>query len=214
MVRFILVTFAFLAWLFYVMSGGADFDPNRARAEMSGNDPLKPSETSASRAAAVPTEADEVTRVSLNLTSLEDVLNGTDGTEQPRRLPQSDRDSTTTTGSLPQVETPEITPSLSESAASSLSQDRVLPSLIQDASPQTEVIEDRLALNGGGDIRVVTGSRVNVRGGPGTDYGVVATLVEGDRVEVLDDVGTGWVRLRTADGGTIGWMADFLLTQN
>jgi uncharacterized protein YgiM (DUF1202 family) len=53
---------------------------------------------------------------------------------------------------------------------------------------------------------------VNVRGGPGTDFGIVTRLVRGDEVEILEDNGDGWVRLRLLGGGTEGWMADFLLT--
>lgn len=51
----------------------------------------------------------------------------------------------------------------------------------------------------------------NVRGGPGTDYGVVTKLTSGDAVEVLMDNGDGWVKMRPVDGGVEGWMADFLL---
>lgn len=64
----------------------------------------------------------------------------------------------------------------------------------------------------GDDIRRVTGSVVNMRAGPGTDYEVVAQLIQGDEAEVLIDDGTGWVQLRL-QGGQTGWMADFLLTK-
>ena len=212
MVRFILVTFAFLAWLFYIMSGGADFDPDRARAEMSKTNPLKQREQADAGSQRERTEDVEVTRVSLDLTSVDDVLNGTDGTEQPQRLPQSRTATQPASLSAAPAENVEIYPSLTESASLSQDIDRVIPSLIQDASPQNAAAVAQVSAAGGADIRVVTGSRVNVRGGPGTSYGVVGKLVEGDRVEVLDDSGTGWVRMRPADGGTVGWMADFLLT--
>lgn len=63
----------------------------------------------------------------------------------------------------------------------------------------------------GTDIRQVTGNRVNMRAGPGTNYAVVAQLIRGDEAEVLIDDGTGWVQLRL-QGGQTGWMADFLLS--
>ena len=63
------------------------------------------------------------------------------------------------------------------------------------------------------DVRNVTGRSVNVRGGPGTNYSVVNRLVRGDQVEVLEDPGDGWVRLRPVGGGPVGWMADFLLSE-
>ena len=61
------------------------------------------------------------------------------------------------------------------------------------------------------DIRKVNGTRVNVRGGPGTNFGVVGKLGKGDAVEVVEDNGAGWVRFRSVDGTASGWMADFLL---
>lgn len=77
--------------------------------------------------------------------------------------------------------------------------------------PQPEVVEQATAGFIGTDIRQVTGNRVNVRGGPGTDFDVVAQAVLGDEVEVIIDDGTGWVQLRF-EGGQTGWMADFLLS--
>jgi len=60
------------------------------------------------------------------------------------------------------------------------------------------------------DIRTVKPARVNVRGGPGTNYNVVAKLVRGDETTVLSDNGDGWLEVEMLDG-QIGWMADFLL---
>lgn len=77
--------------------------------------------------------------------------------------------------------------------------------------PQASAINEEPTEFVGDDIRRVTGTVVNMRSGPGTDYEVVAQLIEGDRAEVLIDDGTGWVQLRL-QGGQTGWMADFLLT--
>lgn len=89
----------------------------------------------------------------------------------------------------------------------------VLPSLIApaDVSEPIEVPEEVIT-EVAQDIRSVSGTRVNVRGGPGTEYAVVASLIQGDQVEVIDDTGEGWVLLRLPDGESVGWVADFLLT--
>jgi uncharacterized protein YgiM (DUF1202 family) len=60
------------------------------------------------------------------------------------------------------------------------------------------------------ELRVVDGNRVNLRNGPGTNYSVLGKLARGATVEVLQDNGDGWVKLRVAETGRVGWMADFL----
>ncbi|SNT25944.1 SH3 domain-containing protein [Antarctobacter heliothermus] len=61
------------------------------------------------------------------------------------------------------------------------------------------------------DVRVVSASRVNLRDGPATSYEIVAKLDEGVEVEVLDDTGDGWVKLRVVGAETEGWMSDDFL---
>lgn len=63
------------------------------------------------------------------------------------------------------------------------------------------------------DIRQVRGSRVNVRNGPSTRYNVILKLTQGTRVEILQDPGNGWVKLKVEDTGRIGWIAARLLEQ-
>lgn len=73
--------------------------------------------------------------------------------------------------------------------------------------PASDPIEEALGEALG--LRTVAGSRVNLRGGPGTEFDVVGQLDEGARAEVLQDAG-GWAEVRTADGAT-GWMASRFL---
>ncbi len=61
------------------------------------------------------------------------------------------------------------------------------------------------------DLRAIKGAGVNLRAGPGTGYGILEQLARGTPVEVLEDDGAGWVRLRVMPGGATGWIADFLL---
>jgi len=58
----------------------------------------------------------------------------------------------------------------------------------------------------------VTGARVNVRSGPGTQYAVLSTLSRGDQAELLSQNGRGWARVRARDTGQVGWMAARFLT--
>ena len=62
------------------------------------------------------------------------------------------------------------------------------------------------------EVRTVKSNSVNIRGGPRTDYDVVGRLTHGAEVEVLIDDGNGWVEMRSMDGDTFGWMANFSLS--
>ncbi len=56
----------------------------------------------------------------------------------------------------------------------------------------------------------VTGSRVNVRTGPGTNFPVVTQVNRGDMV-TLKDQAFGWYKVVLPDGATTGWIAGWLL---
>lgn len=61
------------------------------------------------------------------------------------------------------------------------------------------------------DLRIVTGTKVNLRDGPSTAFDVLTQLFEGDEVEILDDTGDGWVKLQVLNTDVIGWMSDDFL---
>lgn len=82
-----------------------------------------------------------------------------------------------------------------------------------------EVIEDApevtlvsLAQPAPVDLRQVSGARVNMRSGPGTDYRVLDTLTRGTSAEIIEMNQNGWARIRVQDTGQIGWMSARLLT--
>lgn len=61
------------------------------------------------------------------------------------------------------------------------------------------------------DLRAVAGTRVNMREGPGTDYGVIETLAGGTEAEVIEINAEGWARVRLIGTNQTGWMAERLL---
>lgn len=201
MARLILVTFAFLAFVFYEMSGGNEFDPEATRLARI-DAPSEVTQQPIDQPVVAETRApvpENVTRVALSLTSVNDVLRPTNLRTTPAKV-------------TPDVQAPE--------AVSEEEPVIILPSLIVDRAVITPVEFGRDAddqptavtlSSGNFDVRAVSGNRVNVRGGPGTDYSVVSSLVRGDKVEIMQDPGNGWVQMRPVGGGTIGWMADFLL---
>lgn len=213
--KFILVSFGFMAWAFYEMSGGSDFDSEAiktARIEaleqeriakgLPAQSPVaEPAPVVVAEAPKVFVDTDppldsqdaEVTRVALNLTTLESVI------DTAATAPQSGF-----------VSAQETVPQNASLVTSSADTPAIIPSLIAPNDTATLVPVGTNAAPA--DIRSVTGNRVNVRGGPGTDFGVVAKLVRGDEIRVLEDNGNGWVRFETVDGAKDGWLADFLLT--
>lgn len=202
MLRFVLISFAFLAFVFYEMSGGSDFDAEQLRqSRVDAPDVIETAQVQDSGVAQVPeSSSEDVTRVSLSLTSVNDVLRPTNLRTQPAR-------------ETPEVEEPEI-------ALSEEEPEIILPSLIVDRSAITPVdfgnSDERplvapVVESGDFDVRSVSGNSVNVRGGPGTSFSVVNRMVRGDQVEILQNPGDGWVQLRPVGGGPVGWMAEFLL---
>ena len=190
MIRFMMLTFAVLGWSFYELSGGSDFVPETASAQS-------------------PVGVNEVSRAD---TSALDLLAVNAVAEKPAR------GVTPRKAALPagvqlaslSADEPVIAPSYKpatnkvRSATKLVLLDAAKPDSVQ---PAVAVLSDRDV-----ELRTVSGDRVNMRNGPGTNYSVLGKLTRGTSVEILQDNGDGWVKLRASDTGRVGWMADFLLS--
>lgn len=80
------------------------------------------------------------------------------------------------------------------------------------SAPEPTVAEPVVAESAGppADRRAVTGSRVNLRAGPGPNHAVLDVLSRGETAEVLEIEG-GWARIRA--GEQDGWMALSMLSE-
>lgn len=204
MKRFILLSFGFLGWAFYEMSGGSDFESRSDQmARLNPKPAVQMAETAEPeviKTAFVDTDPplndadNDVTRIALNLTTLQDVLGETDVAEPETMV---------ATNINPDSGVPQNVGTVT----SSMDTPAIIPSLIAPNDGITIAL-----IQAQGDIRKVSGNRVNVRGGPGTDFGVVTKLGRGSEVRVVLDNGDGWVKMQPLDGSPEGWMADFLLT--
>lgn len=234
MKRFIFLTFGFMGWAFYEMSGGANFVPagpqmagseaststliasanagtassslvtaaaaNAANAARKVESPITPF---AQKAAA---RDDTVTRVALNLTTLSDLPQANDAMVQKAVATPTDRAGAKVVKAKV-VNNPTAMVQNASYTATTPNAPAVIPSLINSSDNGATFVSTTQS-----DIRKVNGTRVNVRGGPGTNFGVVGKLGEGEAVEIVEDNGAGWVRFRSVDGTESGWMADFLLS--
>lgn len=189
MYKFIIATFLMLGWGFYEMSGGADFEPEQvAFAEPQVEEPA--AATGTVTLAVTPVAAPAVEAL-----PAQDAL----VTEASLEVPAVSVEEPTAPASLTNV--------IAEAAETSL----VIEPVVESSTLSFEPVEIAAATDVV-DLRAVAGSRVNMRSGPGTDYGVLDTLPRGTETEVLEVDATGWARIRVIGSGQIGWMAERLLT--
>ena len=231
--RFIVVTFAFLGWSFYVLSGGSDYAPgeNSFQARTIEGD-AKPAEVQVveleqdSQSAAATTTSEPV--VTRSISGLSDIETD-DGTRFQITL--ASVSATNDYAETANAEASAIDAVLEElKSEESQAAEADLPESVQtgfvgeevfsletyvmrqDSSYTPTTSEDSYVESYDGDIRQVSGNLVNMRAGPGTDYQKVAKLSKGTRIAVLEEPGNGWVMLEVLDTGETGWMADWLVT--
>jgi hypothetical protein len=175
---FIVVTFLLLGWGFWVASGGAGFVPEawpEPAPEVAAPAPRAPAPT----LVATPV----VTRADLSLDAA-----------PPAEEPVAEE----VAEAPPEAPAEAIADSVAAALAGAAPPEAV-PEAVPEALPE-EPVETAAV-----DLREVTGDRVNMRGGPGTDYAVVGQLLGGAVAEVVEAQGE-WVRVRDA-AGVEGWMA-------
>ena len=189
MKTFILLTFGFLGVSFYEMSGGSDFQPASVRIAEAQPEEVQPVQ------AAAPTSEANAQTAAISTASITKISGTPSVTRVALNLTNVNDAVAAQTQQEPQPKATVID--------STETRQIILPSLIATTNTAT----DRNS-----DIRTVSGNRVNVRGGPSTNYGIVSKLTRGEAVKILEDNGNGWVRMKPVDGGESGWMADFLLT--
>jgi hypothetical protein len=211
MTRFVVLSFAVLGWAFYELSGGADFEPRRT-SEVNSTTP--PVETSATLQPTVAPKPEISVPATVRMVAPVAAVKPA----EPKPLPVAEAPQAPAQDTLDQVRT-----SLSQGLAlypADGGQQLTLVSLeqgaanIENAPASTEAAAPSPAfVETVADIREITGTRVNMRDGPGTIYPVVARLSIGQAVEVLGESGTGWLRLKTIPGNQPGWISASLVSK-
>ena len=218
--RFIVISFAFLGFSFYELSGGADYKPAtnsiQVRAQLNNERPrMRPVKVAVTRLADTGERLENET-VTRSITSLSDLdlsggqrfeitLASVDGAKAKPAKAAAKPEPTTAS-----IEAETALPDHVAKAVASVSLAGAAAKTVDQATlattPDAEVgLPNR-------DIRRVTGSVVNMRGGPGTKYDRIAKLRRNDEVIVLQEPGNGWIKLRVVETGRVGWMADWLVT--
>ncbi|WP_247744164.1 SH3 domain-containing protein [Ruegeria sp. R14_0] len=194
MTRLIVLTFAALGWCFYVMSGGPNFEPRGLRTEQP------------ERVASVPKPAPVAPA------RVEELV-----TNVAVRTPSERVQTPLQTEEVVQIVTePANLPSLSGvSVFDDQSATITLASLEDGVAGLRQVAEEPVEVEAtpepARDIREITGTRVNMRDGPGTIYPIIGKATIGQQVEVLSESGTGWLRLRVLPEQQVGWISASLV---
>ncbi|CUH50954.1 SH3 domain-containing protein [Shimia marina] len=190
--KFILISFGFMGWVFWELSGGSDFEPKSRVASQT-----VAQATPAASTASTPSDTTTVPLVQAAAASA-----------QPTQVTQP------ATLYSPSTDGAEIVvASLANGAAAFATPGAPLLSLNAPAESQSEVVPASAAVQPPKpDMRLVRGSRVNMRGGPGTSFGILTVLARGQEVQVLRENGNGWVKLRDEESGQIGWMSAKMIT--
>jgi hypothetical protein len=185
---YIIVTFAFLFWLYYVASGGGSFEPEEwpevpvARVEPA---PEPQSEPHSEPELVI---AEEIAPV------------------EPEPAPEVDGaailDALSEAAPAETAPLPDLSGAGLENAFSFTE-----PVAPIEISPEAIVAAPEPAP----ELVRIAGSRVNIRSGPGTENGVVTTLDGGIVVEVLSRAENGWVEVRLPDDFGIGWVSGTLV---
>ena len=209
MTRLVVLTFAFLGWAFYEMSGGADFEPRGVRA-------LKPERVAK---AAPPDPKPLVFPLEAEKLVVKSALGGSKTVQaapvpQPAEVSREDTIALLSQAAIglnagftlfPDAAA-NITLASLEQGAAAFQQNSVT---VGPQAPEVPVVQEPAR-----DIREVAGTRVNMRDGPGTTFPVIARLNIGHKVEVLDDSGTGWLRLRVLPEQQVGWISASLISKS
>lgn len=199
--RFVIVALLLMAWAYWELSGGADFEPERRDIAEAAPEALTPeTATPAPEITPQPEAAPEVETVSESSPAAgpEDQPDddmATESTPDPARPIEHsfDENPLTATPEPPSETMPEDTPETAPESA------ETAPETTPDAAPAT-----------GGNLHVVTGSTVNLREGPGTGFATMGQVTEGMILDVLE-IRDGWAYVALQDRVEQGWMsASFL----
>lgn len=223
MSKFVILSFGVLGFAFYELSGGADFVPRSAaiKAEIARAEQAEASEsalqTVANRAKIPARDSVEVAELvaapAVSRRVETPITNAQASQVKPKFSPQSDTANEdqvvlaslerggTTFGNVLNIQVDQAEPAIIEQTE---------PEAAEASTPAAQPV--RAELEAAADIREVTATRVNVRTGPSTDFDVLTRVTQGQQVEVLNDNGDGWLRLRILPDDRVGWIAARLIS--
>ncbi len=208
--RFVLISFVFLGIAFYVLSGGADYEPIPNSLQVQAKLPKE------ERILAAPEPEPEPTEEAMQaLAEVETVLEQLDVVED-----------TTEELSLALTTTRADAAGILEAEANRPKSELLTMELPENSFDiLTREQEENAAINAAvaaalGDvtfdpsqIRWVKENVVDIRTGPGLTFDRVTQITKGTEVAVLESPGHGWLKVQVIEGYQTGWVAEWLLME-
>lgn len=199
-----LLTFALLGWTFWEMSGGAEFVPETRP----GTDRIASAATPSPDPAPIPEPATApatVTRAaSLPLITPRPPTPGAAAAPDPAAEPAG------ITQARFLTPPPDTGPAADDALQWTSAADAVAEAIAGETALRSGQAQPAAAsAPAPADTVSVNGSLVNVRFGPGTEFGVLVSLPRGTEVDLVD-LRDGWAMVRLSSGEE-GWMASYLL---
>lgn len=207
--RFIVTSFALLGLAFYVLSGGADYEPAPGSLQAMA-DRVQPQPRTAPERPAPPSSSMaevEATMDSLRRAEVETETKTEDlsVTLAATRLDGAGiiaAEASRPKGELLDLDLPD-SPMTVDVTGDTPAQDDALTSALAAALGQPVYRSS--------DLRWVKENMVDLHAGPGLSYDTVARITKGTEVAVIEDPGHGWLKVQATDNYQTGWVAEWLL---
>ena len=207
--RFIATSFALLGLAFYVLSGGAEYEPVPGSLQAMA-DRAQPQPRTAPERPAAPSRSMaevEATMESLRRTESEtetrsEDLSVTLATTRMDGAGIIAAEANRPKGELLTLDLPD-SPMTTDATGDAPAQDDALTSALAAALGQP-VYESS-------DLRWVKENMVDLRAGPGLSFDTVTHITKGTEVAVIEDPGHGWLKVQATDNYQTGWVAEWLL---
>ena len=220
MSRFVILSLGFMAFGFYELSGGADFDPEAEAtlrlAERGGPREVAPKPQKATPEPVLLANAAEAIQGQKPAVSRLALEGSAAAVDLPVTRTVTARTAVGLDADVPQ---PERNRALGLTALMTRPfNESLLNSAREARSERGEGVSEPVAatlpavIAPSADLRRVKVRRANMRNGPGTRYDIVGRLDRDTEVEVVSDAATGWVKLKVPATGRVGWISAKLLT--
>ena len=206
--RFIILTFAFLGWSFYTLSGGADYQPREGSRQAEALKARAAAETAVAQAPTPPAPVNPAVTATKTMTEtasrdlidLTEIPFVTAALNNAAPLAQNPESAQILQAGYDDKRIANL--SLAKPAAFAQAAGMVPASVEAEPEPQQDTR----------DLRRITGSSVNMRTGPGTSFGILTRVTRDTEVEVLETFENGWLRLRVLDSSRVGWVSSTLVS--